>query len=261
MSEAYQVSATTGLNLRELPDASAEILVTLPRGQFVTRLDTRNWGDGWYRVEAELNMLVYQGYVSSKFLAAVNPIPEGRPGDLTITAENLLRIVPNGRRELCEALAPAFERELPRYAINTPLRVAHFMAQMAHECAWRYMEELGNDAYFSKYDGRKDLGNTQPGDGLRYKGRGIIQLTGRSNYRHYGGLLGLDLEGNPEQAAQPPVAVLVACEYWKSRKINDPADADDVYAVTKRINGGLNGIDDRIMKLRTAKSIWPAAVA
>ncbi|MFZ4601661.1 MAG: glycoside hydrolase family 19 protein [Caulobacterales bacterium] len=259
MKDVYQVAAT-GLNMRELPDPGADVLVTLPRGQFVTRLDKREWGQGWWRVEADLNMLTYQGYVSSKFVTPYAPSGTG-PGKTSIAAADLMKVVPNAKADLVAKLAPAFQQELPRAQINTGLRIAHFIAQMAHESAFRYMEELGKDEYFTRYDGRKDLGNTQPGDGLRYKGRGIIQLTGRNNYGIYGQKLGLDLVNNPQLASDPIVATKVATLYWTERRINQPADADDVYTVTRRINGGQNGIDDRIMKLKIAKSIWVGAGA
>jgi putative chitinase len=89
------------------------------------------------------------------------------------------------------------------------------------------------------------LGNTQPGDGKRYKGRGPIQLTGRSNYRAAGAALGLDLEENPVQASTPAAGFRVAAWYWSSRNINEPADRSDFETVTRRINGGLNGYADR----------------
>jgi predicted chitinase len=259
MSEVYQVAAT-GLNMRELPDAAAEILTSLPRGHFVTRLDQREWGQGWWRVEADLAMMTYQGYVAARFLTPYKPKAQGGAGKRTITAADLIKVVPNANAQLCQQLAPAFEKELPKGRINTGLRIAHFVAQMAHECAFRFLTELGNDAYFAKYETGtsigKRLGNTQPGDGPRYKGRGIIQLTGRANYRTFGQKIGVDLENQPELAANPEIATRVAVFYWTDRKINDPADADDVYTVTRRINGGQNGIDDRIMKLKIAKSIW-----
>lgn len=248
----------SGLNMRELPEAGATVLVILPRGQFVTRLDGRTWGQNFWRVQADLNMMTYQGYVSAAHLAPPNPAPGPGRSELRVTEADLLKLVSNARRDLLPGLAAGFTREFPGYAINSGLRISHFLAQMAHESRFRYMEELGNADYFTKYDGRSDLGNTQPGDGARYKGRGIIQLTGRANYRDYGRILGVDLENNPEKAATPEIAVKVACEYWKRRRINEVADADDVYGVTRRINGGLNGIEDRIAKLRIAKTIWGA---
>src|SRR5690606_11129687 len=127
--------------------------------------------------------------------------------------------------------------------INTKQRQAMFLAQLGHESGGlRYMEEIASGA---AYEGRRDLGNTQPGDGTRYKGRGPIQLTGRANYREAGRALGLDLEGNPQQASSPEVGFRVAAWYWNSRGLNQHADAGNFREVTRRINGGYNGLADR----------------
>lgn len=98
------------------------------------------------------------------------------------------------------------------------------------------------------------MGNTKPGDGPRYKGRGLLQLTGRANYRRFGKLLDLDLEGDPETAADPKISLQIACEYWKDRKINPDCDADNLTAVTRKVNGGLNGLQDRRGFLVKAKA-------
>jgi hypothetical protein len=95
------------------------------------------------------------------------------------------------------------------------------------------------------YEGRRDLGNTQPGDGKRFKGRGPIQVTGRANYRKYGAKLSLNLEANPELAATPEVGFRIAGLYWADRGLNALADLRDFKTITRRINGGLNGFADR----------------
>lgn len=149
------------------------------------------------------------------------------------------------------AISAVFAPTLDEYQINTNLRIAHFMGQVTHECAgFRTTEEFASGA---AYEGRSDLGNIHPGDGVRYKGRGLIQLTGRSNYHKFGAKLGLDLDDKPELAADPVISLKIACEYWKSRDINAAADRDDLIAVTKLINGGLNGIEERREYLRRAK--------
>jgi putative chitinase len=161
--------------------------------------------------------------------------------------------VPVGR---AEALAAAMTKWLPKYGIDTPLRLAHFLAQCAHETGgWRYLRELGGPTYLAKYDGRKDLGNTQPGDGARFRGRGVIQITGRANYTAMGKELGLDLLTHPELAEQADTAVRIACVFWAARKLNALADKDDVLAITKRINGGTNGLADRKAALARAKKL------
>ena len=141
-----------------------------------------------------------------------------------------------------------------RYKINILLRLCHFLAQVLHESGnFRYMEELASGA---AYEGRKDLGNIHKGDGKKFKGRGLIQLTGRANYAAYSKDRGIDFVANPELiATDPKNCVDVAGWYWNSRKLNQYADKDDVKTITKRINGGYNGLDDRIKKLAICKSI------
>ena len=137
--------------------------------------------------------------------------------------------------------------------LDNSLRLIHFLAQLAHESGnFRYMEEIASGA---AYEGRKDLGNTQPGDGKRFKGRGPIQLTGRANYRKYGQQLGIDFENNPAIVAIPSVGLLVACKFWVVNGLNELADKDDVVSITKRINGGTNGLADRKAKLEIIKGM------
>lgn len=140
----------------------------------------------------------------------------------------------------------------PAYGITAnALRLAHFLAQLSHESgSFRYMEEIASGA---AYEGRADLGNTEAGDGRRYKGRGPIQLTGRANYRRYGRRIGIDLERHPELAAIPSIGLHTALEYWHVHKLDALADLDDVVAITKRINGGLNGLADRKQHLERIK--------
>jgi len=134
--------------------------------------------------------------------------------------------------------------------LDTGLRLAHFMGQCAHESGgFRYMEEIASGA---AYEGRVSLGNTQQGDGKRYKGRGPIQLTGRANYRAFGREVGIDFEAHPEIVAFPSIGLMAAVRYWNSKDLNAKADADDIVGITRAINGGLNGLDDR--EARTAKA-------
>ena len=132
---------------------------------------------------------------------------------------------------------------MSRAGIVDPTERAMFLAQMAHESGnFRYDEEIASG---QAYEGRSDLGNTQPGDGVRYKGRGYIQLTGRANYRDYGNRLGVDLENNPDLAKDPNIAADIAIAYWQQRVDRNAARAGDVRTVTRNINGGLNGLADR----------------
>jgi putative chitinase len=181
---------------------------------------------------------------------------DGDAGPITFQA--LLAHVSNrSLGDLGIRLGKGCVQHFPVYQINTPLRIAHFLGQAAHESGgFRWMQEIwGPTPAQRRYDGREDLGNTQPGDGRRYAGRGVFQLTGRANYRTVGARLGLDLESSPELAAEPAISLLIACDYWRSRKINPMADADDITRVTRAINGGINGIEDRMLKLRRAKEV------
>lgn len=160
-----------------------------------------------------------------------------------VTAEQLTRIVPT----LDPGQAPAIARNLnvamAEANITAPQQQAMFVAQLAHESGgFQFMEEIASGA---AYEGRADLGNTQPGDGERFKGRGYIQVTGRYNYGQAGQALGLDLVNNPGLAAQPENAARIAAWYWTSRDINDAANNGDFTRVTQLINGGTNGLADR----------------
>ena len=155
--------------------------------------------------------------------------------------------------EIVTAVGPALEATLTAYDIHTLLRAAHFLAQTCHESAgFRTTEEFADG---SAYEGRADLGNTQPGDGKRYKGRGLLQLTGRANYAAYGPSVGVDLVADPDRAAEPVMSLKIACEFWTRQKLNQYADADDVRTITRRINGGLNGLADRSVRLTKAKLV------
>lgn len=142
--------------------------------------------------------------------------------------------------------------------ITTPLRQAHFIAQVGHESSdFRYSEEIANGA---AYEGRADLGNTSPGDGPKFKGRGLIQITGRANYTVYGQHKGRDFVSGTNYeliATDPALAVDVSCWFWTKHGLNALADADDIRAITKVINGGLNGFADRQSRLDRAKCFLP----
>lgn len=160
-----------------------------------------------------------------------------------VNAEQLHRMMPNVSLERAATMAPYLNRAMQEAGINTPKRAAAFIAQLAHESGQlRYFEELASGR---AYEGRRDLGNTQPGDGTRYKGRGPIQLTGRANYEAASRALGVDLVKNPELAARPDVGFRVAAWYWSSRGLNQLADKGDFDGITQRINGGQNGAADR----------------
>jgi putative chitinase len=141
--------------------------------------------------------------------------------------------------------------------VVTPRRQAAFLAQLAVESGeLRYFRELASG---EAYEGRANLGNTQPGDGVRYKGRGPIQLTGRANYRAAGRALGLPLEERPELVERPEVGFRVAAWFWGSRGLNPLADAGTEEAfreITRRINGGYNGLETRLRYWRRAREVF-----
>ena len=188
---------------------------------------------------------------AKKLQAALGVNPDGDIGRGTLTA--LFRKFGAGPERAAE-LALSANVHFRTYGIlDTPLRLAHFMAQLIHESGnFRYMEEIASGA---AYEGRTDLGNTQPGDGVRYKGRGPIQLTGRANYRDYGRDAGLDLERNPLMVAIPSLGLMVGCMFWKKNNLNGVADADDIERITRKINGGLNGFEDRKANLKQVKAL------
>ena len=179
-----------------------------------------------------------------------SPAPLGLMGQAGAApgAATLWAIVPKVRgakhqAAIVEGVGALLAELLPRYGVTTPLRQAHFLAQAAHETdSFCVLEEYASGR---ASEGRRDLGNLIPGDGMRFKGRGILQTTGRSNYARAAKRLGLDLLNHPELLAEPRAALEAACLYWQDRGINAAADRDDVRAVTRLINGGLTGLDAR----------------
>jgi predicted chitinase len=170
-----------------------------------------------------------------------------------VTDDELRQIMPNCPASKRADYLPFIQQAMAEFDITSFLRETAFLAQLAHESAeLRYMEEIASGA---AYEGRKDLGNIQPGDGKRYKGRGPIQLTGRANYTKYGGLLGLDLVNDPLIAATKEVGFRIAGQFWKLNGLNELADQQQFKAITKRINGGYNGLDDRIKYYQRAKKV------
>jgi len=139
--------------------------------------------------------------------------------------------------------APLLEKYMPMYGINTKLRQAAFIATIIHESAsFKYTKEIASG---KAYEGRKDLGNIYPGDGERFRGRSLIQVTGRTNYIEVSEALNIDFLEKPHLLEQPENAVKASCWWWKSHGCNELADTGDIKKVTRRVNGGLNGLEDR----------------
>lgn len=149
------------------------------------------------------------------------------------------------------------------FAIDSPQRIAAFLAQIAHESGRLvYVRELwGPTPAQLRYEGRADLGNTQTGDGFRYRGRGLIQTTGRANYAATrDGLVQFvplvpDFEATPEMLEAPKWAALSAGWFWYAHGLNDLADGDQFMTITRRINGGTNGYADRVALWDGAKAV------
>jgi putative chitinase len=185
--------------------------------------------------------------------------------------------------EDCKYYLNAFNEILPIEGIDTTLRLSHFLSQVIHESGhFKYKSENLNYSakalrsvfgkYFKTdaianeyarkpekianrvYANRMGNGDENSGDGWKYRGRGLIQLTGADNYKRCGEALGLDLISNPDLIINDPdVCVKSACWFWNSKNLNNYADNDDCVSITKKINGGLNGIDDRKKILTIAK--------
>ncbi|MGY2190485.1 glycoside hydrolase family 19 protein [Pseudomonas pergaminensis] len=165
---------------------------------------------------------------------------------MPITEQQLLQILPNAGRQ-AGVFVPVLNAGMGKYGIVTKLRIAAFIAQVGHESGQlRYVREIwGPTAQQAGYEGRVDLGNTVPGDGFKYRGRGLIQITGRANNAACGEALGLDLINKPELLEQPQYAAMSAAWFWSTRGLNTLADQGEFLKITRRINGGLNGLADR----------------
>ena len=179
------------------------------------------------------------------------------------TTDLLMTVAPKAPSATVSAFlaGDVLNKAMAEFDITTPQRVTAFIAQIAHETGqFQWLEELwGPTPAQLRYDRRGNKLGNQPGDGKRYKGRGPIQITGRSNYRKYGAKLGLRLEDKPELAAQPAHGARIAACYWRDHGLNELADANTLAAfqqITKGINGGLNGLADRVDRWEAAKQFF-----
>lgn len=181
-----------------------------------------------------------------------------------LTIEQLQGIMPGLPAKKRDALLPFLRAAMTEFGIDAPARAAAFLAQLAHESGeFRFMEEFwGPTAAQRRYEPvstlAANLGNTEAGDGIRFKGRGPIQITGRANYRRFGDLLGTDLVADPARAAQPELAFRIAALFWSKKGLNELADrcTDDAFReITRRINGGFNGLDDRRKFYAVARTV------
>jgi len=161
-----------------------------------------------------------------------------------ITEQQLKLIYPfsSGRNRV--KYLPYLNQYLKEYEVVTPIRIWSYLAQVGHESGMlNYSEEIASG---KAYEGRKDLGNTEEGDGVKFKGRGLIQITGRFNYEKITNAFGVDFIQEPELLKTPEWAVKSSFWFWKVKGLNAIADTGDFNLLTRRINGGLNGLPDRI---------------
>ncbi len=168
-----------------------------------------------------------------------------------------LALCTGARLDRAEEWLPYIEDAMAEFGIDTPERQAAFLAQIGHESGGLHWssEIWGPTPAQARYEGRSDLGNTEPGDGFRFKGRGLIQTTGRANYESTGDALGVDLISDPVQLAQPELAARSAAWFWQEHGLNELADVGDYRRITLRINGGTNGMDDRLSRWEKAKEV------
>lgn len=183
---------------------------------------------------------------------------------MEITTNQLLEIMPNARSYLSknknfagyslESIVLRINKYAKEFKIDSPLRWAHYLAQIAHESLeLRYSEEIASG---KAYEGRKDLGNIYKGDGVKFKGRGLIQLTGRTNYTNYKNFCGFDVVAKPELLCQPVGAIRSSMWFWSKKGLNELADMDDFMTITKRINGSKpNGVESRKTYLNRAYKV------
>lgn len=258
--EVLKVSVAT-VELRELPDAGAVALTVLPRGQVVRRLDDRLWYGAWLRIETDHGGRRYHGYVPNSSLSAdvVAPPPltlnaRVLAGQLEETLKGFGRrstqlVLTRQRRELIARIAPRLAHSLPLAGVTTRARLAHFVGQTALETGYygTLTEGASGEAYNPGTNVATRLGNSEPGDGPRFKGRGLMQLTGRRNYARASAALGLGdaLVRSPERvASEYALAVDTAIWYWTDRNANRivdtwPGDLQAVsLAVTRMVNAG-----------------------
>lgn len=178
---------------------------------------------------------------------------------------NQLASACGARIDRAQAFLPYIQEAIDAYGIDTPERVAAFLAQIGHESGGlKYTREIwGPTPAQSRYEGRADLGNTEPGDGERFKGHGLIQTTGRANHARvrdrlrekFPHLTVPDFEETPEALAEYRWAALSAADFWDEHGLNELADAGDFMRLTRRINGGTNGYEDRVARWDTAKAV------
>jgi len=289
--QKFRVSNAAGMWLRSEPvisDATRKVL--LPLGQVVTKLADSEKPD-WWRISTNFQGADVEGFSNRNLMVAVDGADgNAMPALIAKTLAALTHVAPHARDNYLQAIrdgGPLFEQ----HGITTGLRVAHFLAQAMQETGQltvlresmnysvpRMLEIFGVGHHSAKITAAEapslahneqalaervyglgnphkaqELGNTQPGDGFRYRGNGVLQTTGRDAHRRMGQKCGLDFENNPDLVTMPEHALKPALQEWSDNNLNHFADLNDIRTITLRINGGLNGFDGRkeyLAKLR-----------
>lgn len=272
-SPPYEGLYGTGSSLEEYRDVATdrlqELVINLPN---IARADREI--DAYIRILTELpprpnnvepyiNLFVIHTSAPDSIASTVSPISSSKK---FVTSLQLLQIAgSNTVEKRIKAFSAGVNATFERFNVDTKLRIVHFLAQIMHESGgFKWLRELwGPTEQQKKYDPpfnlAKTLGNFNKGEGFKYRGRGLIQLTGKYNYQKFTDEVGKDFGTNfvlqPDLVETAPYAVLVAGWYWNQKNINDLADRDDLRGVTRRINGGFNGLEDRRKYLKRAKLV------
>lgn len=227
----------SALNVRSGAGTNHSVIGSLANGKSVSVLSQSS---GWAKISYKSGT----GYVSLQYLSKSKP--SNTTTTFTPATGGIFNLNPDKLKKVASGALKYYSEltgSMGIAAITTKQRACCYVAQLAHESGnFYYMEEIASG---SAYEGRTDLGNTQPGDGKRYKGRGPIQITGRYNYTQASKDLGIDLVNNPQLASKPEIGFKLSAWYWNKHNLNSYSDRYDFTGLTKAINGGTNGLADR----------------
>lgn len=283
MDNTYIVTAEA-LNLRSGPNTNYPILTTLEHTHIVDKVEEVN--KAWWKISTKAHLNTFTGYVSCHYLQKANTSPSIVHGIVKITKSSMLEFLPHAKISILDPILQCINDVFTEAAINVNnFRVSAFLAQIAVESnglrsiienlhysanrlhiVWPHRfpteqsalpyannpEKLANHIYCN----RLGNGDEASGDGWRFRGRGLFQLTGRYNYEYFGKTIGLDLTSSPEQAADPATSLKIAAEFWKAENLNALADQADIKKITRCINGGRIGLPEREAYFKKACKIW-----
>lgn len=212
-----------------------------------------NMQDGWHPNDGLVDDLIRKLSGLSKRTLDQIPYQEifAETDVNLVTTAQLCAIAPETDPNIILALTIPLNLAMAEFSISTPRQQAHFITQIVYES--NYFNVLQEFTSGEEYEGRSDLGNTEIGDGVKFKGRGLIQLVGRGNYSEYSHALGIDLINEPERLIEPALACRSAALFWDKRQLNEYADWDDLIQIRANINGGYNGLDLQMSLLEAAE--------